>query len=196
MNVGTLDRKTGAILIVGLAAIAALRFGINADRAPEGVVSPSDSAPLAEKRLDRLRRIAATVPGREEVLQEATKQLAAREKGLLKADTLEQAEAQLLGMVQDIAKSNGIDARGNEGFRDRPLGNDYGQVTVTVTFTCGIEQLVNFLAQLADQPQILATNDLHVNGGSDKKKNIQVRLTVAGVVPRKLMPARKGGASF
>ncbi len=67
---------------------------------------------------------------------------------------------------------------------------------MTVTFTCGIEQLVNLLAALANQPQILATNEIQVTGGTDKKKNVQVRLSLSGVVPRKLVPEKKGVAAF
>ena len=36
--------------------------------------------------------------------------------------------------------------------------------------------------------------DIHVSGGNgmDKEKKIQVRLSLSGVVPRKLVPVRKG----
>ena len=63
---------------------------------------------------------------------------------------------------------------------------------MTVPFTCAIEQLVNFLAALANESAILATSEIHISGGSDKKKNLQVRLSLSGVVPRKLVPVRKG----
>ena len=71
-----------------------------------------------------------------------------------------------------------------------------GVVSVTETFTCAIEQLVNFLAMLDSQPEILSTNDIHISGGNgmDKEKKIQVRLSLSGVVPRKLVPVRKGPA--
>ena len=32
--------------------------------------------------------------------------------------------------------------------------------------------------------------------GNDKKKNLQVRLSLSGVVPRKLVPVKKGPAAF
>jgi len=70
------------------------------------------------------------------------------------------------------------------------------EVSVTVTFTCGIEQLVNFLAALANEPEILATNEINVLGGNDKNKNVQVRLSLSGVVPKKLVPERKGALPF
>jgi hypothetical protein len=48
---------------------------------------------------------------------------------------------------------------------------------------------------LGNQPQILATYDIHVSGGHDKKKGIQVRLSVSAIVERKLIP-KKGAAAF
>jgi hypothetical protein len=75
------------------------------------------------------------------------------------------------------------------------MANEYGEVSVVETFTCGMEQLVNLLADLANQPQILATNEIDISGGNDKKKNVQVRLSLSGVVPRKLVP-KKGETAF
>ena len=69
-------------------------------------------------------------------------------------------------------------------------------VSVGVTFTCGIEQLVNFLAAIANEPQILATNEINITGGGDKKKNIVVRLSLSGVVPKRLVPAKRGLGAF
>jgi len=194
MTVGTLDRRTILILGAGLLLILAARFALV--NRQSGVVEATESAPLAERRLALVRQKAATLAGREAVLKQARAELATREAGLLKADTKEQAEAVLLEQVQDIAKANGIDARGNQGFREKLLGADYAEVSATVNFTCGIEQLVNLLASLADEPEILATEDLRMTGGADKKKNVQVQLSVTGVVPRRLIPQKKGGTAF
>lgn len=196
MTVGTLDRRLVFLLLGALLLIAVLRFGVYGDRQPQ-VVAPSESVPAAETRLERLRQLAATVPGKEAVLKQAAAELETREKGILKADTAAQAQAQLLNTIHTIAAANGIDARGAEGFpAPKPLAADYGEVSVPVTFTCGIDQLVNFLAALANQPEILATNEIQVTGGNDKKKYVQVRLSLSGVVPRKLVPEKKGLAAF
>ena len=45
----------------------------------------------------------------------AKAELADRERGVLQADTEAQAQAQLLEMLERIAKSNGIDVRGSQG---------------------------------------------------------------------------------
>ena len=196
MTVGTLDRRSLFVLLGGLLVIAALRFGVYGER-QTAVVAPSESVPAAEKRLDRLRQIAATVPGKEAVLKQASAELETREKGILKADTAAQAQALLLNTIHGTAAANGIDARGAEGFpAPKPLSDDYGEVSVPVTFTCGIDQLVNFLAALANEPEILAANEIQVSGGGDKKKNMQVRISLSGVVLKKLVPEKKGVVAF
>lgn len=193
MTVGTLDRRMLLVLVGGLLLIAILRFGVYGGR-ETSVVAPADSIPLAERRLQRLREVSATVPAREAVLKQASAELESREKGMLKADTVPQAQALLQEVIRSVGAANGIDARGMEDWRFKPMANDYGEVSVTVTFSCAIEQLVNFLAALANEPELLATNSIQITGGNDKKKNIQVRLSLSGVVPRKLIPKRGANA--
>ena len=195
MTIGNPDRRSRAMLVVGAALLipaAAWRFGLfggsETETAPAAV-----AIPIAENRLAALRVRAASVPGKEERFQKAQAELAMREKGILKADTKAQAQAQLIEMVQSIARANGIEARGVERMGELVVSDDYGEVNVEVAFACGIEQLVNLMASLADQPQILATNSLRVTGGTDKKKSIQVRLSVGALVARKLLPEKKGG---
>jgi hypothetical protein len=193
LEVGSVDRRTLIVLVCGVALILILRFGVWGG-GPESAVAPTDSIPMAEKRLARLRQLAATVPGKEELVKHAQAELNDREQGILRADTEAQAQAQLLEITQTIAKSNGIDARGSQGLSGQPIGDDYGEISYTVEFTCGIEQLVNLLTALGNQPAILATNEINVSGGNDKKKNVHVRLTVSAIVPRKLIPKRGAAA--
>ena len=195
MTVGTLDRRTLTGLIAGLAVILIIKFVFLRDR--EAVITAArTSVPAAEKRLEHMRQIASTVPGKEEVYKKAAAELADRERYLIKAETVQQAQVTLLEMLQNMARANGIDVRGSQEARDKVLSNDYGQVSVSVQFSCGIEQLVNLLGAIANQPEIISTDEIHISGGSDKKKNIQVRLSVAAAIPRKLIPEKKGVAAF
>lgn len=192
MTTGSLSRRQVFMLVGSLAAALVLRFGFYGDQTAP-VVAASESPAQAEHRLDSLRRIDATVPGKEAVKKQVDAELAAREKGLLQADTEAQARAQLLELTTNIARSNGIETRGMDEFHDKAISPDYGEISVTVSFNCGIEQLVNFMAALSNQPQILATNEIRATGTNDKKKNLQVRLSVSGLVPRKLLPVEKKG---
>ena len=195
MSFGTLDRKTAILWISCIAVILFFRYVVLADRSP-AVVAASESAPMAEKRLARLRQIAATVPGKEALMKLATGELESREKGMLKAETGAQAQAQLQELLHKVGASNGIDIRGVEDARVKPFGSDYGEVSVTVRFTCLIEQLVNLLAGLANEPELLSTNQIQITGGADKNKAIQVRLTLSGVVPKKLALEKKTGSAL
>jgi hypothetical protein len=52
------------------------------------------------------------------------------------------------------------------------------------------------LVGLAARPELIASNELRVTSANPKNKTIGVHLTVSGVVPRKLVPGKKGaGAS-
>ena len=195
MSFGTLDRKTAILWISGVAVILILRFFVLADRSGGGVAA-AESVPMAEKRLARLRQIAATVPGKETLMKQAAGELETREKGMLKAETSAQAQAQLQELLHKVGQSNGIDIRGVEEARIKPFGNDYGEASVTVRFTCLIEQLVNLLAALANEPELLSTNQIQITGGPDKNKAIQVRLTLSGVVSKKLALEKKTGGGL
>ena len=78
MNTGTLDRRTVVVLALGVAAVVMLRFVVFGDK-PAAVVSASDSIPMAEKRLAKLRAAVATVPGKEKVARVVANDLAMRE---------------------------------------------------------------------------------------------------------------------
>ena len=195
MTAGKLNRRTTLVLVLGVASILVLRFVVFADKQPT-VIAASDSIPLAENRLAKLRQAVATVPGKEKVMKQAMSELAVREKGVIAADTAAQAQAQLLEIIRRTGKDEGIDVRGAEEMRVRPLAEDYGEVTVAVSFNCRIEQFVNFMADLANRPELLATSEIRVGVANAKDKSVSVRLALSGVAPRKVVPEKKGQVAF
>jgi hypothetical protein len=71
---------------------------------------------------------------------------------------------------------------------------------VAVQIECRIDQLVNLLAGLQSEPELVATSDLRVLSSNAKEKTVSVRLAVSGVVPRRLVaekpqPSKKAGRS-
>ncbi len=195
MTTGTLDRRTLLVLAGGVAAVLFLRFVVMADKQPE-TVAVNDSVPLALQRLAKLREAAATVPGKEKALKQAQAELATREKGMIQAETAPQAQTQLLEIIRRAGKDEGIDVRGAEEMKILPLADDYGEAVVAVSFTCRIEQFVNFMADLANRPELIATNGVRVATANPKEKTISVRLALSGIVPRKLVPVRKGPSAL
>jgi len=161
-------------------------------------IASTDSVSIAEHQLAKLRTAAATVPQRQEILKEVSGDLALREKGIIVADTAQQAQAQILQILAKLGRDENppVQIRSQEIGAVRPLGDIYGEVLVTVQFECGIDQLVNILVGLSARPELIASNELRVTSANPKEKTITVRLTVSGVVPRKLVPGKKGaGAS-
>ena len=195
MNISTRDRRALVLLGAGLVTVAVLRFGVYRDTTG-GVVESSDSIPLAEKRLTRLRQAEVSGPAKQALLTRLSAELAQREKDVIQAPTAQQAQAHLLETIRRVGKSEGVDVRGGEFPELRPLGDNYGEAAVSVNFECRIEELVNFLAALTREPELVATDEIRVSTANAKDKTVNVRLTLAGVVPRNLVPVKKGLALF
>jgi hypothetical protein len=154
---------------------------------------------LAEQRLANLRNIAATLPKKEEILKQVAVDLERREQGLIRAETGAQAQAQLVSILTRLGNEENppVEIRATElGAISALPGGAYGAAHVTVQFQCGIAQLINFLAALSAQPELISTRDVQISSSNAKQKTIRVRLTVAGVVPRTLVPDKKGASLF
>ena len=154
----------------------------------------SQSVPQMEQRLARVREIAATVPGKQEILKKVTGDLETREKGLIRAETAQQAQAQVITILRAVgaAETPPVEIRATELGAITPFGDDYGAVNVSIQVECRIEHLLNFLAALAARPELVATRDLRVVAADLKQKTLNVRITVAGIVPKNLAPQKKG----
>jgi hypothetical protein len=191
------DRDKRALLILAvLLPIAALIYWTSGSSSAGSVkvVAPSETVGRDEKRISVLRTALATVDGKEAVLKQVSSELAEREKGLIPGDTAEQAQAQLLQIMRRLAKAQvpPLDIRQSELGQPRSYGESYARVTVSVSLDCRIDELVNLLAALSAQPEIIATDEIRCTAANPKSKLMPVRLTMSGLVPRRLVPEKKG----
>lgn len=184
------DRRALILLGLALAIFAVIWFGF-----PGGATtatSASETNPeLLQQRVARLRQLAATEPARAASMNEAAALLADRERGILQADTAPQAQAALLEIARRVGKLSQLDVRGGEFAAPKAFG-DYGLVYATIGFDCRVEQLVNFLADVARQPELIAPSEEHIGSLNAKDKTVSVRMVLAGVVAKKLIPEKKG----
>jgi hypothetical protein len=187
------QRRALAALAAAVLLFLILRFSLPDPDVPSVEAAP-DSIPRGESRLSKVRQRAATLPAREQALKVLMAELATREKGVIQADTLAQAQAQLVQIVRRLtsAQTPPIELRSVEIGQARPLGEQYGEIWVPLSFECRIEQLVNLLADMTAQPELIATSELRVSVASQTDKTKTVRLIVSGVVPRKLVPEKRG----
>jgi hypothetical protein len=193
MSLQTRDRRALALLVTFIVGYAIVYLWPSGAVAP--IVSPTDSIASTETRLARLRDSAALVPQKEQALKAVSAELAKRETGIISAGTAAEARAHLLELVRRLCANESIEVRAAELGAIGPLGDSYGAVNVAVQVECHIEQLVNLLAALAAQPELVATTDVRVTAPNESKdKIIGARIAVAGVVARKLTGDKKGGA--
>lgn len=191
-------REKKAVMALGAAlAVAAVVLAYEFWPASSSAIASASPMSVAqmEQRLARVRETAASVPGKQEVLKKVAADLETREKGLIRADTAQQAQAQVITILRGLGAAEGLEIRATELGAIAPFGDDYGAVNVSIQAECRIEQLLNFLAALAARPELIATRDLRVIAGDPKQKTLNVRITVAGIVPKSLAPqAQKKGA--
>lgn len=189
------DRDKRALFLLGGALLLGLVYWLatrDSSSAPK-VIAASESVEHAERRLANLRASLATVDGKEARLKQASAELAEREKGLIPGDTANQAQAQLLQIVRRLAQSQTppLDVRQSEFGLPRSFGEYYGAVSVTVTLECRTDELVNLLAGLSQQPEIISTEEIRLGQSNPKTKSIPTRVTISGLVPRRLVPQKK-----
>lgn len=199
MSLQPRDRRALAILVTSVILTFAYRAW--PENTGTAVVAPAGNPVTnAEKRLARLRETAATAQAKEAIFKKVSAELAAREQNILAVDTLPQAQAQLIQILRRVvaAETPPIEIRATELGPIRALGRDYGEATISVQVECRIDQLVNMLAAIPAQPERVALSDLRVTSANGKEKTVGARVTLAGVVPRKLVPeqGKKGGAAF
>lgn len=192
-------RDKRALLVLAAAVVLIMAANAFLTREPKvEAAAGTNSVFIAQKRLDRLRRIAATLPDKEAALKTLSAAVAAREKGLIQADTAAQAQAQLLQIFRRLARAQApaIEIKTVEMGQIRPLGDDYGEIIVPVTFECRIEQLLNLLADITAQPELVSSSEFRVIAANQKEKTMTVRLTLAGVAPKRLAPRKKEQSSL
>ncbi len=199
MTISDRDRRALIILAPCLVLGAIYYFVSNSSPSSSSTDASKFSAPVesvdrSAKRLAVMRKQAATLPGKEAVLKQVSRELADREKGLLPGDTAEQAQAQLLQVVKRVAQQQmpPLEVGQVELGRPRTFGSAYGQVSLSINITCHIEELLNFLTGLSAQPELVATEEIRFGTSHPKQKTMPIRLTVSGLVAQRLIPKQKG----
>lgn len=192
------SRDRRALLLLALVGLPLLAwYFLTGQEEPTAPVNAAATLPLPvlEKRLVTLRQQAALNPAKQEVREALQKELDEREKLLLTADTAQQVQADLLARVRGVLELQDPPMRAAQselGPISR-VGDDYGEVAVSVGFGCTIEQLVNVMADVAALEPLVATRQLNVLSADRAKKTINVRLTVTALMPVSLAPQPTGG---
>jgi hypothetical protein len=194
MTLSQRDKRALALMAMALAVGGIVYLALPQPSSVAASAVPENTEAI-ERRLVRMRQIATALPAHEATLKQVSADLSDRERGLIQGDTAAQAQASLIEIARRSGKTEQIDIRGGEFSAPRVFG-DYGLVYATVTFDCHIEQLINFLADLSQQPELIVPSEERIVSGNPKEKIVSVRMVLAGAVAKKLVPEKKGLAAF
>lgn len=190
------DQRALLLLVLVLAPTLIWYFFLSEEGvAPAASAASALPVPVMEKRLQTLRQQAALNPAKQEVREILSVAVADREKLLLRADTPQQVQAELLAKVRTVLQSQNppLQASQSDLGPITRVDDNYGEVSVTVGFRCPVEQLVNVLADLAAIEEMVATKQISVLAADRAKKILSVRLTVSALMPGSLAPQQTGG---
>ena len=191
------ERDRRALLALGVAVILSLALYFWPAPTIETVGPAVNDAQAAAVRLDRVRQEAALAPSRRQQLDQTKEELARLEKGLIAGDSLPQAQAQMVQIVRRIARAQvpPLPLGSTDFGPARAFTGPYGQVLLTVTAECQVDQLVNFLSDVAAQPELVAVEEIHISSANAKQKLIPVRLVLAGLIPGSLLKVAPAGGA-
>jgi hypothetical protein len=198
MTLAPRERRALTILPAAVAIWAMFQYVIlppNAGPAAPARGSVSLDPELLRQRVALLRQTVAALPVREALLKQTNADLADRERGVIQAGTFAEAQAELVLAARRLGNGSQLEVRASDSPAPRAFG-DYGIVYATITFDCHIEQLLNFLADLTHEQELIVPSEERITSGNNKDKTMSVRMVLAGVVAKKLIPEKKSLGAF
>jgi hypothetical protein len=191
-----LSRRDRVALGVGVGA-AALFLLLNFGVLPllEGLGASPEAVQQKESELRREKQLLAEEETEKTRLSAARERLKGLEAGLLESSSPSLANAEWQRLVRQLAESKGIELGSSELLRTQDLGSGYSLVTGQAQFRCRLDQLVDFLADLAASSRLLSVTGLSVFASqSDSQGRISVQLTI-GAAARTVKQAKDGAAA-
>ena len=184
------DRDRRALKILGLCAVVAAGMMLG-----PRVLAPSPgletSIEALEQRYLLARETAERQPRLERDARAAARALQVLERRLLRSETPSLAQAEIRSVTTGLLRAEGIRAP-RSTFGAAAMGEElYTRIPIDLEFSCQPEQLVRFMASLANAAPILSTRRLKVTVDRAEARRIRVLLTVEGY----LKPVRLGARS-
>ena len=182
------DKRALGLLALALAAFALLQLDIFQPSAGGGATAGAAEIEALEQRLAVAQLEARQRPLHDADLTAALTELERLEAGLLQSGDSALAQAEMRTLVGDLLTAEGVAMQGSRFGTVELEEMDYALVPLVVDFTCGVDQLVNLTAAIANAPQLLTTRDMTVRPGNADVKSLRVQLTVAGYLPAERTP--------
>ncbi|MFN8005683.1 MAG: type II secretion system protein GspM [Terriglobia bacterium] len=136
------------------------------------------------KRIVNYRRILMGQDSVKAALAEAQQQRTSAETGLLTSASEALANAEMQGILKQLAASKGLVLRRSDVLPVKSLNSDYGKVSIRVEVAGRIEQLTDFLAAFPNGTPLLFVEEMRITpvaNGDLKQKLIVTSMQISGV---------------
>lgn len=144
----------------------------------------SEKIEIQSKRVTQYRRILKGQDSVKAALETVRRQASSMESGLLssRADALANAEIQ--GIVKDLAVSKGMTFRRTDLLPVKPVSPEYTKVSTRIEVLGAINQLVDLLVSFETGQKILFVEEMRISPlqlGNAKNKQVLATLLVSGL---------------
>lgn len=138
--------------------------------------------------LQRYKEVIAQRQMQQQSLDTTRKRIVELENHLLTARTTAAAQAQLQGLVNDLAKQSQLQINRSDFLPKKELSKDYEKVSVRLDAVGTINQITAFLTAAKEMPMFVLNDDLRLwsysslSEGWKKSKQIAATIVVSGVI--------------
>ena len=172
------ERDRRALKALGIAlVIAALWLGQGTIR---GLGVSAATLESLEQRYLLAKQTVARRPTEADYSAKLRQSISVVEARLLRSETPALAQAELRSLVTGLLGAVGVDSLRSEFGVAVPDYGQYEAVALDLEFSCSIDQLVDFMAALANAHRILATRTVEIRSQESVAGPVHIRLTVEG----------------
>ena len=188
MKLTSRDRRALLILLLVALAMGCRWAVVSSNPKPVTIAQVAPTGQLLTI-LAKRREAAGAVAQKQEILRRLRTQLVVEESGLIQAATPAQAQAHLLQILKNVTSQQQppLEVKSIEFSAPQQVSDAFGEVSVSITIECRIEELLNLIAALTAASEIIATDEISLIGADPKLKTLLARLTVKGLVRRNLI---------
>ena len=177
-------REKGLIAATGGAALIFVLMQYSVLPYWDSLAETSEKIDIQSKRISSYRRVLRGQDSVEAALRVAQQQTALMETGLLtnRSDALANAEIQ--GLVKDLAISKGMSFQRSDSLPVKSVSPEYSKVSTRVEITGAINQLVDLLAAFETAAKILFAEEMRISPvqmGNPKNKQVHATLMISAL---------------
>jgi len=184
------SRDWRALLILLLVAVAmGCRWAVVSSNPKPAIIAQVAPTGQLLTILAKRREAAGAVAQKQEILRRLRTQLAVEESGLIQAATAAQAQAHLLEILKNVTSQQKppLEVKRIEFSAPQEVSDAFGEVSVSISIECRIDELLNLIAALTETSEIIATEEISLTVADQNLKILLARLTVKGLVRRSLI---------